>query len=257
MELEVRFLGTGTSQGVPVIGCTCAVCRSTDPRDQRLRTSVLVKSQTTAVVIDVGPDFRQQMLRAGLTHLDAVLLTHEHNDHIIGLDDVRPFNFRQRRHMPVFGYERVCRVVQERFSYIFDAIPYPGAPRIDLIPIDKDSPLIIGDLDIQPLEVLHGGLPVLGFRFGSFAYITDAKVVQNEERKKLTGLDVLVVNALHHEPHETHFNLEEALDFIRETGPRQAYLVHASHHMGTYREVEKLLPPGVSLAYDDLTIQIK
>lgn len=257
-SITVTFLGTGTSQGVPVIGCDCAVCRSADPRDQRLRTALLIAAGPTRVAIDCGPDFRQQMLRSGTKRLDGVVLTHEHNDHIIGIDDVRPFNFRQRTDMPIYATPHVIAELHRRFAYIFAENPYPGAPMLQLHAIDKDTSFSIGSLDFQPIEVWHGRMPVLGFRVGNFTYITDMKTIQPEERAKLQGTETLVINALHHKPHHSHLNLEEALEFISEIGPRQAFLTHISHRMGCHEEVNRtLLPPGVKLAYDGLEIVVE
>lgn len=255
--LRIVFTGTGTSQGVPVIGCDCAVCRSADPRDQRLRTAIVVQYGNTCVAIDTGPDFRQQMLRTGVRELHAVLLTHEHNDHIIGLDDVRPFNFRQKRHIPVYGLPRALNDVRRRFAYIFDHDPYPGAPRVDLLPIEPLQPLRIGELEILPFTVGHGNMEVLGFRFGPFTYITDMKTIPEESLEAVRGTEILVVNALHHNPHFSHLNLEEALGFIEKIKPRQAYLTHISHHMGRCADVNPGLPEGVELGFDGLVVEVK
>ena len=254
--MRIAFLGTGTSQGVPVIGCDCPVCRSADPRDQRLRTALLVEYGSTRIAIDAGPDFRQQMLRAKVSELHAVLLTHEHNDHIIGLDDVRPFNFRQGKNMPIYALPRVLAEVRTRFAYVFDADPYPGAPRLELIPLDPFEPFRIGDLPIQPFPVGHGNMDVLGFRFGPFTYITDMKTLSAESREIIRGTEVLVINALHHRPHYSHLNLEEALEFIAEVRPREAYLTHISHSMGRYEDIAPQLPAGVFLAEDGGRVEI-
>ncbi|MBK7410497.1 MAG: MBL fold metallo-hydrolase [Saprospirales bacterium] len=254
--MRAVFLGTGTSQGVPVIGCDCAVCRSQDPNDQRLRTALLVECGATRIAIDAGPDFRQQMLREGVQTLDAVLLTHEHNDHIIGLDDVRPFNFRQHKNMPILALPRVLDSVRSRFAYVFDANPYPGAPRLELLPLQPFQSFQIGELSILPFLVGHGGMEVLGFRFGSFTYITDMKTLPAESREAIKGTEVLVVNALHHKPHYSHLNLEEALEFIRQVNPREAYLTHISHHMGKYADISPQLPSGVFLASDGQKLKV-
>jgi len=254
--LKITFLGTGTSQGVPVIGCNCDVCTSPDPKDQRLRVSLLIESAETTVVIDAGPDFRQQMLRAGVQKLDAVLITHEHNDHIIGLDDVRPFNFRQKRPMPIYAMGRVLKEIKKRFEYIFDKDPYPGAPKLELVEIEDQQELTIGDLRFKCLELLHGNLPILGFKTGEFAYLTDVKTIPESSKSELTGLKHLVINALHHKPHKTHLNLLEALELIQDLNPGKAYLTHISHHMGKFEEVNPTLPSNVTLAFDGLSLSL-
>jgi phosphoribosyl 1,2-cyclic phosphate phosphodiesterase len=252
--LRIVFLGTGTSQGVPVIGCECPVCRSADPRDQRLRTALLLECKGVVIAIDAGPDFRQQMLREDVRALHAVLLTHEHNDHIIGLDDVRPFNFRMRRDMPIYGLPRVLESVRTRFAYVFDANPYPGAPRMQLIPVTPRQPFEVEGLSILPIVVGHGNMDVLGFRFGPFTYITDMKTISPDDFELIRGTEVLVVNALHHNPHFSHLNLEEAIAFIETVKPKEAYLIHISHHMGKWEEVAPQLPAGVYLACDQQEI---
>lgn len=256
-DFTVTFLGTGTSQGVPVIGCTCKTCQSTDLHDKRLRTSIMISTEQTNVVIDCGPDFRQQMLREQVDHLEALVITHEHNDHIIGMDDVRPFNFMKRTDMPVYAAARVAEELKLRFAYVFAENPYPGAPMLKLFPIDRTSSFTINDLMFIPIEVMHGKLPVLGFRIGSFTYITDMKTVSDAEKEKIRGSKYLVVNALHHKEHHSHLNLQEALEFVREIAPEQAFLTHMSHRMGLHEEVNSSLPTGVSLAYDGLQIKAK
>lgn len=253
--MKFTFLGTGTSQGVPVIGCECEVCTSPNVLDQRLRTSLMVSQGSNNVVIDTGPDFRQQMLRAGVKQLDAVLFTHEHNDHVAGLDDIRPFNFRQGRDMPIFATHPVLLEIKRRFAYAFAETPYPGAPALLPVPISKSWPFHVGEILFKPIEVMHGQLPVLGFRVGDFAFITDMKTIATEEKAKLVGIHTLVINALHHTPHHSHMNLEEALHFIDEIKPTQAWLTHISHSMGLHETVSRQLPKGVGLAWDGMVLQ--
>ncbi len=236
-----------------MIGCHCEVCRSADARDSRLRTAVLVQIEHRNIVIDCGPDFRQQMLRAGVERLNAILITHEHNDHVSGMDDVRPFNFMQRIDMPVYATAQVGRELRTRFAYAFEADPYPGAPRILLREIDARYPFAVEGIPIMPIEVMHGNLPVLGFRIGSFVYLTDVKTVSAAERQKLKGCHTLVINALHRKPHYSHLSLSEALEFVAEVAPQKAFLTHVSHTMGKYEDVKPLLPHGVELAWDGLS----
>ena len=250
MEVEFTFLGTGTSQGVPIIGCACEVCQSKNERDQRLRSSLLVKAGGATVVIDTGPDFRQQCLRAEVNALDAVVFTHEHKDHVAGLDDIRPFNFRSRKDMPVFATERVQQALQREFKYIFEA-DYPGVPRVQLHRI-AEEPFPIGDARWWPLPVLHHKLPVLGFRIGGLAYITDANQLSPLALQRLEGVDVLVLNALRRESHLSHFTLEQALEWASKIGARQTYFTHISHQLGFHDSVNAELPDGVALAYDGL-----
>lgn len=253
--MKVTFLGTGTSQGIPVIGSTHPVCLSVDPRDNRLRSSVLVQIDTLNLVIDTGPDFRQQMLRTNIQRIDAILFTHEHRDHTAGFDDVRPFNFMQRGPMQVYATERVCEALRRDYSYIFEENPYPGAPSADLHIIENASFEVFGQ-KIIPIEVMHLQLPVLGFRLGDFTYITDAKTIAPSELDKARGSKVLVLNALRIMEHYSHFNLEEALEIVREVAPERAYFTHISHLLGFHAEVEATLPKNVFLAYDTLQIQI-
>jgi phosphoribosyl 1,2-cyclic phosphate phosphodiesterase len=253
--LKITFLGTGTSQGVPVIGCHCEVCQSLDFRNKRLRTSIHVEVNGKSFVVDTGPDFRQQMLRENVQRLDAVLFTHAHRDHTAGLDDVRAFNFMQGSDMPVYGRQEVLDQLKVEFAYAFAKDAYPGLPRITLNRID-DQPFALDDVPVTPLPVMHLRLPVLGFRFGNFSYITDANLIPEETLRRLTGTEVLVLNALQIEPHVSHFNLDEALKMIERIQPARAYLIHISHKLGLHSAVEKKLPAKVLLAYDGLQIDV-
>lgn len=250
---KLTLLGTGTSQGVPVIGCTCAVCSSEDPRDNRLRSAALISTPQHHILIDAGPDFRQQMLRARVRRLDAILLTHEHNDHVIGLDDVRPFNFSSGHPLSVFAQQRVIGEVRRRFDYIFGE-PIPGLPRLELHAIEEQQVLHFGDLSIEAIGVWHGRLPILGFKIGDLAYLTDVKTISEIEKKKIKHCKYLIINALHKKNHPTHLNLQEALELIEELAPERAWLTHLSHQMGRSEEVNALLPTGVTTAYDGLEI---
>ncbi|MEQ1746923.1 MAG: MBL fold metallo-hydrolase [Saprospiraceae bacterium] len=252
--MKITLLGTGTSQGVPVIGCSCRVCTSTDLWDQRLRCAALIEHNGTNILVDAGPDLRQQMLRARVRHLDAILLTHEHNDHVIGLDDIRPFNFSTGHPMAVYAQARVAADVRKRFEYVFGD-PIPGLPRIELNAIDEHSCLQINGLCIQAVGIQHGRLPILGFRFGDLTYLTDVKTILPEELAKVAGTRFLVLSALHHRQHPTHQTLEEALLMIARIGPEHTWLTHISHEMGLAAEVQPLLPPNVSLARDGLEIE--
>lgn len=253
--MKITFLGTGTSQGVPVIACDCKTCQSDDPRDKRLRTSLLLETEKAIIVFDAGPDFRQQMLREKVTHIDAIVLTHEHKDHIAGMDDVRAFNYKTRDAIDIFAEERVLKEIRREYSYVFAEQQYPGIPKMRLNEINTENFSIKG-LEIIPVRVMHFRLPILGFRIGDFAYITDANSVPEESKEKLYGVKYLVVNALRKEKHISHFNLYEAINFIREISPRQAYITHISHQMGLYRDVSKELPPEIKLAFDGLSIEI-
>ena len=252
---KCTLLGTGTSQGVPIIGCKCEVCVSQNPKDKRLRTSALLQINQSNILIDIGPDFRQQMLFNNIDRLDAILITHQHNDHIIGLDDVRPFNFMQSCSMPIYASKAVLNDISVRFDYAFALDKYPGAPSFETFEIDE-SPFYAAGIRIIPIKYLHGGMTVRGFRIDNFAYITDIKTIEKKEIQKLKGLSSLVVSALHHKEHHSHFNLKEALEFIKLLSPNQAYLTHLSHRMGAYDDISDLLPENVSAGYDGLDIFI-
>jgi phosphoribosyl 1,2-cyclic phosphate phosphodiesterase len=251
----VTFLGSGTSQGVPLIACKCSVCRSSDKRDKRLRSSILIESEQTKIVIDSGPDFRQQLLREATQTLDAVVLTHEHKDHIAGLDEVRAFNFSQNKNMPLYATEQVQSAIKNEFAYIFSGNDYPGIPKIDLHTI-TDKPFKINDIQLLPIHVWHYKMPVKAFRIGDFTYITDANKIDESEKEKIKGSKIIVVNALRRESHISHFTFEEAIAFIEEMQPEQAYFTHISHQLGKHKEVEKELPKNIRLAFDGLKFLI-
>lgn len=253
--MTVTFLGTGTSQGVPLIACECAVCSSPDPHDKRLRSAIWIQTKEASVVIDTGPDFRYQMLRAGVKKLDAVVFTHSHKDHIAGLDDVRAYNFIQQRPMDVWATEETAQALRREFAYVFENAGYPGVPQLNMITIDPAHTIRIKDLELQPIRVKHYMMEVLGFRVGPFTYITDANFIAPEERDKIRGSKTLVLNALRHEPHISHFTLLEALDVAADLGADQTYLTHISHQLGMHLELNTHLPAGVQLAYDGLTLE--
>jgi len=253
--LKVKILGTGTSQGVPVIACNCEVCQSTDPNDKRLRTAVLVEHKVVNIVIDAGPDFRQQMLREKVSDIDAILITHEHRDHIAGLDDVRAFNFMNQKPVDIFAEQRVQDVIKAEFFYSFEKYKYPGVPQINLKNLTPESFEIKG-VKIIPIQVFHYKLPVFGFRIGDFAYITDANYIAEEEKQKLYGIKYLVINALRKKKHISHYSLSESIELIKELSPKRAYITHISHQMGLHHDVNEELPRGISLAYDGLHFEV-
>ncbi|MCS6916884.1 MAG: MBL fold metallo-hydrolase [Chitinophagales bacterium] len=254
--MKITFLGTGTSQGIPVIACSCPVCCSVDPRDNRLRSSLLVTADSVQFCIDSGPDFRQQMLRSRVTHLDALLFTHAHKDHTAGLDDVRAFNYFSGQPMPVYATAAVQEAIRREFSYAFDpGNTYPGLPRIHFHLIENE-PFFIGKEKIIPIKVYHAGMPVLGFRMGDVTYITDANYIPTAEMRKIQGSRIFIVNALRHHPHVSHFSLNEALEIARAVQAEQTFLTHISHQMGLHAEVEASLPTGIRLAYDMLTLEL-
>ena len=250
----MTFLGTGTSQGIPVIGCGCEVCSSDDPRDKRLRTSAMLSVRDKNFVFDTGPDFRQQMLRERVDNVHAVLYTHEHKDHIAGMDDIRPFNFKYRKPLEIYASEAVQVALKREYHYVFSDDKYPGVPEVNIHDIFHTESFDVQGVTFTPIRVLHYKMPVLGFRTGNLAYVTDAKTIAPEEKDKLCGLDVLVLNALRIKPHISHFNLEEALALVDELRPRRAYFTHISHLLGRHEEVSKLLPEGVELAFDGLQV---
>lgn len=251
--MKITFLGTGTSQGVPVIACECKTCLSADQHDKRLRTSLLLETNDTTLLFDAGPDFRQQMLREHVMKLDSIILTHEHKDHISGMDDVRAFNYKSQDAIDIYSEERVQKAIQKEYSYVFSDIQYPGIPKMRLNLI-TERPFEIKDVKIIPIRVYHYKLPVFGFRIGNFAYITDANYIPEESKEKLFGVKYLVINALRKEKHISHFSLREAIDFIREISPKKAFITHISHQMGYHAEVSKELPSEIMLAYDGLSV---
>ena len=254
--MKLTFLGTGTSQGIPVIGCDCTTCRSADARDKRLRTAAHIEMNGIQLVFDCGPDFRQQMLANSISHLDAILMTHEHNDHIIGLDDVRPLNFKQGIDMPIYGLSRTLGELKNRFAYAFETRPYPGAPRLKLKEIKPFQKFKVNKLDVLPLDIRHGELLILGYRVGPVCYITDAKSVPDATLNEIINVPVLVINALRHRHHNTHFNLDEALEFIAQVRPERAYLTHLSHLFPPYKLLQQELPENVYVAHDRLTVEL-
>ena len=250
--MKITFLGTGTSQGVPVIACECETCKSDDNRDKRLRTSILIEKDGTSLVIDAGPDFRQQMLKENVRRLDAIILTHEHKDHIAGMDDVRAFNYKSQDAIDIYAEERVQKAVKKEYSYVFAEYQYPGIPKMRLNLIN-DYGFTVRGIPLIPLRVFHYRLPVYGFRIGNFAYITDANYVPEETKEKLFGVKYFVINALRREKHISHFSLREAIDLVREISPRRAFITHISHQMGLHEEASATLPPEIMLAYDGLS----
>lgn len=253
MGLEITALGSGTSQGVPLIGCQCHACSSDDPNDTRFRSSVFVSSESTKILVDIGPDFRSQFLTHKINDVDAILITHEHNDHVIGLDDIRAINFTQQKTIPIYAQPRVCEEIRNRFPYIFSAKKYPGAPSVDLLELTEDN-ITIGDILVTPIPVLHGRLDIFGYRLNNFAYITDANLIPENSKEKLLDLEVLIINALRQESHYSHFNLKQAVDIISELKPKEAYLTHISHNMGRVKEWAASLPKNVNPLSDGLRI---
>ena len=253
--MKLTFLGTGTSTGVPELGCKCEVCTSTDPRDARLRCSSLLEKDGTNILIDCGPDFRAQMLRADVARLDALLVTHKHYDHTAGIDDLRPF--ASQRTFPIYANEDTAQQIRSMFPYCFGEVKYPGVPNIELHSIEDMQPFVIGDVRVEPVRVYHAALPIVAYRFGKLAYITDMSRIEPSELEKLKGVEVLVINALRYsKPHRSHQTVLEALHVIEAIAPKRAYLTHMMHHIGLHAKIEKCLPQGVFLAYDGLIIDI-
>jgi phosphoribosyl 1,2-cyclic phosphate phosphodiesterase len=252
----MTFFGTGTSQGVPVIGCKCDVCTSSDSKDKRLRSSILIEICNKKILIDAGPDFRQQLLRGKISDLDAILLTHAHKDHTGGLDDVRALNYINRKPIEIYAEKQVLDSIRSEYSYAFADNPYPGVPEMNLNTIDSKTLFNVDGIEIIPLRVFHYKLPVVGFRIKNLVYITDANKIENPEMEKIFGCKVLVINALRKEAHLSHFSLSQALNVARESGAGQTYLTHISHQMGLHKVVEKELPENVKFAYDCLTVEI-
>jgi len=254
--VKITFLGTGTSQGVPFIGCDCAVCTSPDKRDNRLRTSAWVETGGTSIVIDSGPDFRYQMLRANVRKLDAILFTHGHKDHVAGMDDIRAYNYHYQKDMDIYASTETQEVLKREFAYVFYNQKYPGIPQVNVHTIDGDTPFEINGIKITPIKVLHYKLEVLGFRIGDFTYITDANYIAPAEMEKIKGSKVLVLNALRHEQHVSHYTLKEAMEVAAEAGAEHTYFTHISHQLGLHAEIDAHLPPGMHLAYDGLTLHL-
>lgn len=256
--MKLTFLGTGTSQGVPIIGCNCAVCMSEDPHDRRLRPSIMLTTEGGKnLVVDAGPDFRYQLLREKVLDIAAILYTHEHNDHIIGLDDVRPLNYIHQKNMPLYVSDAVAKALRERFAYVFAANPYPGAPMLTIHHIEQTQAFCIkemDDLEVLPIAVWHGKMPILGFRFGDLTYITDCKTLDQTEIEKIKGSKILILNALHHEEHIAHLNLKEAIELAQAINAPITYFTHMSHRMGKHSEMKHTLPPNIHFAYDGLVL---
>ncbi|RPH28451.1 MAG: MBL fold metallo-hydrolase [Bacteroidales bacterium] len=254
--MKFTFLGTGTSQGVPVIACSCRVCQSADARDKRLRTSALIEHEGTTIVIDAGPDFRQQMLTANVKRLDAILLTHEHRDHIAGLDDVRAFNWVQQKPMDIWAEQRVQESLRKEFAYIFAETKYPGVPEVVMNSIDG-HPFEVNQLKIIPIRCFHNKLPIYGFRIGDITYITDANFISEEEKEKIVGSKYIIINALRRQKHMSHFCLSDAIKLISEFSPRKGFIIHVSHQVGLYVDLLRELPDNINVAYDGLSFEVE
>lgn len=255
-HLKITFLGTGTSSGVPMIGCDCAVCTSDDPKDKRLRSSILVQSATTTIVVDTGPDFRYQMLRTNTRHIDAVLFTHPHKDHIAGLDDIRAYNFFSRQPMQVYANSLTEEALRRDFYYAFTDFKYPGIPEIIIHEMDLSS-FVVGDIPVTPILTWHLKMPVYGFRFGPFTYVTDANRIEEEEMEKIKGSEAMALNALRKEKHISHYTLNEAVGVVKEAGVERGFFTHISHQLGKHAPINNELPPGMELAYDGLVLRFE
>ena len=255
MQKKVLFLGTGTSQGVPVIGCDCLVCASSKKKDKRLRTSILIQINFFNILIDIGPDFRHQMLESNNSSIDAILITHQHRDHTAGIDDLRPIYYLHQKPIDLYAESNVLKSIKNDFKYLFHGPEYPGKPKINLNTVDNHS-FFISDIEITPIRVMHYRLPIFGYRIGELVYVTDANYISSEEKNKIRGAKILIINSLQKEPHVSHYNLEESLELIRELEPEKAYLTHIGHNMGLHQDVMKELPKNVFLAYDNLELVI-
>jgi len=253
--VKITVLGSGTSQGMPVIACDCKVCKSNDKYDKRLRTSIFVETDSTNIVIDAGPDFRQQMLRENVKKLDAVLITHEHRDHIGGLDDIRSFNWIQNKPMEIYARKKVADSIKKEYSYAFDEYKYPGVPDIEINIIENKN-FFVNDIEITPIEAMHHKLPVFGFRIGDFSYLTDANNINNTELQKMKGSKYIIINALRKEKHISHFTLDEAVEILKILKPQQGYIIHVGHQMGFHKEINHELPKNISLSYDGLNFYL-
>lgn len=254
--MKITLLGTGTSQGVPIVGCSCPVCQSEDPRDNRLRTAAFVEVNGVNILIDAGPDLRMQLLRSKISRVDGILITHEHKDHLAGLDDIRPIYFMMKSAMNIYGLQRVMNVIRKDFDYVFKSDPYPGVPSFSLHNV-RDDAFAVNGVVVQPIHVRHLTLPILGYRIGKMAYITDASFISETELNKLKSLDVLIINALRIKEHYSHFNLEQALNVINMLKPKRAYLTHLSHRIGKYVDLSPQLPEHVYMGYDGLEITVE
>lgn len=254
-ELKIRILGTGTSSGIPLLTCTCAVCNSTDIKDKRLRSSIFIEYKGKSILVDIGPDFRQQMLKENIKKIDAILITHSHHDHVAGLDEVRAYNFAMKKDIDLYANEIAEAELRKHFDYIFNDHKYPGIAGVNIFPIRKESFDVQG-IKITPVEVMHNKLPVAAFRIADFAYITDIKTISDIEFEKLKGVKVLILSVLRHHEHFSHFNYEEALAFIARLQPEKTYFTHLSHHFGKHEEMEKILPSGIKIAYDGLKLLV-